>query len=388
MSTTMTPMHPAAGGFTPGLLPPLAPSPAEKTAAGSRRRHAALAVLSAFTALLLFLGLAFHGYVAWVIAHPYVPALTTNPFDAKGLAYGDVAFPSKSGQTTVHGWYIPAGGSFSAPKGKGADGTKLAAAAAGKPSGTKAGVSTAASAAAATAAVSSDRTVVFSHGYGANREETWVPMYDLAELLHGLHYNVFMFDYGYASSGKRTPATGGQEESQQLLAAVQYARSQGAGEVVVWGFSMGAGTALQAALQTDDSDRIDAMLLDSLFLPSSDSMYNNMHQYMKDLPRNPSIPLIKWMLPFFTGVHMDKLPVKQVMQTTYSMPLFIMHGTNDAIASVSTAEQIASMQKNSLSRSWVVSGGIHELLFKTHPKEYIQRAALFLSQVDAAYKTA
>ncbi|QHW31531.1 alpha/beta hydrolase [Paenibacillus rhizovicinus] len=387
MSTTITPMHPA-GSFAPGLLPPFtpAPSPAQKAAPSHRRRHAALAVMSAFVALLLFLALAFHGYAAWVIAHPYVPALTTNPFDAKGLAYSDVAFPSKSGRTTVHGWYIPSN--------SGAGAVTIAAAAAtvgNAPSangGTPSDTGTSSTAKAAAAPAHSDRTVVFSHGYGANREESWVPMYDLAELLHGLHYNVFMFDYGYASSGKRTPATGGKEESQQLLAAVQYARSQGAGEVVVWGFSMGAGTALQAALQTDASDRIDAMLLDSLFLPSSDSMYNNLRQYMKDIPRYPSVPLIKWMLPFFTGVQLDRLPVKQVMQTAYPMPVFIMHGTGDAIASVSTAEQIAADQHDSLSRSWVVQGGQHELLFRAHPKEYIQRAALFLSQVDAAYKSA
>ncbi|NBD27582.1 alpha/beta hydrolase [Paenibacillus glycinis] len=375
MSTTITPMHPAAGSFPPGLLPPLAPSPAEKPAVSGnhRRRHAAVAVLSAFTAMVLFLVLAFHGYVAWVIAHPYVPALTTNPLAAKGLAYSDVAFPSKSGRTTVHGWYIPAPAS---------GGTAAAKAAAIATASMQDG-----HAAKPAVPANSDRTVVFSHGYGANREESWVPMYDLAELLHGLHYNVFMFDYGYASSGKRTPATGGQEESQQLLAAVQYARAQGAGEVVVWGFSMGAGTALQAALQTDASDRIDAMLLDSLFLPSSDSLYSNVKQYLKDLPRYPSIPLIKWMLPFFTGVHMDTLPVNQVMRTQYDIPLFIMHGTNDAIASVTTAERIAADQHNALSRTWVVQGGTHELLFKTRPKEYIQRAALFLSQVDAAYKT-
>ncbi|MBO7746695.1 alpha/beta fold hydrolase [Paenibacillus sp. MWE-103] len=371
MSTTITPLHPV-GPFPPGLLPPLAPAPAEQAGPGARRRHAALAVLSAFAAMLLLLALAFHGYVAWVIAHPYVPALTSNPLAAKGLAYDDVAFPSKSGRTTVHGWYIPA-----AVSGGGASATLAAAGAEGGPAPAK-----------AAAVPASDRTVVFSHGYGANREETWVPMYDLAELLHGLHYNVFMFDYGYASSGVRTPATGGREESQQLLAAVQYARSQGAGEVVVWGFSMGAGTALQAALQTDASDRIDAMLLDSLFLPTGDSLYSNVQQYLKDLPRYPSVPLIKWMLPFFTGVHLDSLPVRQVLQTPYPMPVFIMHGTDDAIASVSTAKRIAADQQNALSRSWVVQGGKHELLFKTRPKEYIQRAALFLSQVDASYKTA
>ncbi|MBW7461025.1 alpha/beta hydrolase, partial [Paenibacillus sepulcri] len=181
-------------------------------------------------------------------------------------------------------------------------------------------------------------------------------------------------------------ATGGVEEAQQLLAAVQYARSQGAEQVVVWGFSMGAGTALQAALQTDASDDIDALILDSLFLPSPESLFNNVRQYL-DLPRFPSLPLVQLMLPFWTGTSFNQIPAQQVMQTSYTIPTFIMHGTDDVKAPIATAEHIASSQLNPLSREWVVQGGKHELLFQTRPKEYIQRAALFLSQVDADWKS-
>ncbi|QYR24352.1 alpha/beta hydrolase [Paenibacillus sp. sptzw28] len=382
-------MLPGGGNFAPGLLPSPepAPQPAGKAYSSSRRKHAALAVVSAFLALVMIAVLAFHGYVAWIIAHPYVAPITSNPKLAKGLDYKDVSFPSKSGRTIVHGWYIGATtGAASVPitnanvsAGKQSGALTAAAEASGK------GASGASVTAAAPAP--STRTVVFSHGYGANREETWVPMYDLAALLHRLHYNVLMFDYGYASEVNRSPATGGVEESQQLLAAVNYARSQGADQVIVWGFSMGGGTALQAALQTDSSDRIDAMILDSLFLPSMDAMYNNVRQHL-DLPRFPSMPLIEWMLPFWTGIHFNQIPAQQVLHTTYSIPLFIMHGTDDSKAPIMTAEHIAEGQYNPLSREWIVQGGKHELLFQTRPKEYIQRAALFLSQVNAAWKPA
>ncbi|MFC5649824.1 alpha/beta hydrolase [Paenibacillus solisilvae] len=369
MSTMMTPIP--AGGFTPGLLPSPNPSPlsTERMILLARRKHIAIAILSAFTAMILVAVLAFHGYAAWVIAHPYVAPLTSNPKLAKNLDYTDVTFPSKSGRTNVHGWYIPS----IAGNGDGSDHAALASAK-GQAGGT-----------AALTAASSSRTIVFSHGYGANREETWVPMYDLANLLHRLHYNVFMFDYGYASSDDRSPATGGIEESQQLLAAVQYARQQGADQVVVWGFSMGAGTALQAALQTDSTDKIDALLLDSLFLTSSESLYGNVSQYL-DIPRYPSIPLIEWMLQFFTGTNFSKIPTKQVLSTAYDIPMYIMHGTDDVKAPLETAEHIAAGQSNPLSREWIVKGGKHEMLFQTRSKEYITRAALFLSQVDANFK--
>ncbi|MBB3112612.1 pimeloyl-ACP methyl ester carboxylesterase [Paenibacillus phyllosphaerae] len=366
--SSIAPLLPAGGSMTPEFLPAPSPRPAEQQHARSRRRHAAIAICSALVAMLMFAVLIFYGYVSWVIAHPYVAPLTSNPMEAKGLAYQDVSFPSASGRTTVHGWYIPAVADSSAD-----DGVKLAGGS---------GSSSPVLLTSQTEADAISRTVIFSHGYGANREETWVPMYELANLLHRLDYNVLLFDYGYASSVDRSPATGGIEESQQLLAAIDYARAQGTDELIVWGFSMGGGTALQAALQTN---QIDAMILDSLFVPTSEALYNNVRQFL-DLPRFPTLPLMQWMLPLFTGVNFNHIPAEQMLDTAYSIPIFIMHGTDDVKAPVATAELIAATQNNALSRSWIVEGGKHELLFQTRPKEYISRAALFLSQVDAAYE--
>ncbi|GFN31134.1 alpha/beta hydrolase [Paenibacillus xylaniclasticus] len=339
---------------------PAAPAirPDSRLAAGSRRRtgrHALFATVSATAALCILAVIAFHGYIAWMLAHPYVAPLYSNPNEAVGLPYEDVSFPSKSGRTTVGGWFIPAGSDSSMNTPDGAFQT----------------------AALSVPPAESKRTVIFSHGYGANREETWVPMYDLAQLLHQLDYNVLMFDYGYASTDYKAPATGGHEESQQLLAAVEYAKSRGASEIVVWGFSMGAGTALQTGLVTDD---IDAMILDSLFLPSPDTLFHNVTQILP-LPKYPSLPLIELMLPAFTGTSFSGIPADEVMTTDYPIPLFIMHGTEDAKAPYEIAESIAANQTNPLSREWIVSGGKHELLFQVHAKEYIQRAALFLGQV-------
>jgi len=310
----------------------------------SRRKHMAAASMASLLAMCLIAVLIFHGYVAWMLAYPYVAPLESNPAQQLGLPYEDVVFPSKSGETTVSGWFIPA----DAPQGSAEDAVAT-------------------------------RTVVFSHGYGANREESWVPMYDLAELMHDLDYNVLMFDYGYASTAYKAPATGGREESQQLLAAVDYAQSRGAEDIIVWGFSMGAGTALQSALVTD---KIDAMILDSLFVPSPEALFDNLNQFVP-LPRFPSLPLIRSMIPLWTGSSFGSIPVSEVASHAYNIPIFIIHGTNDSKAPYAVAESIAANQRNSLSRSWIVQNGQHEMLFRMGSMEYIQRTALFLSQVNA-----
>ncbi|MUT65576.1 alpha/beta hydrolase [Paenibacillus sp. NEAU-GSW1] len=360
MSTTIMTPIPLESGF-PQVLPSFQqtggilnrPRPQART----RRNHMLVAWTAAFAAMCLLAVVVFHGYVAWMLAHPYVAPLFSNPKAAVGLDYEDIVFPSKSGRTTVSGWYVPAG-SAELSNGSGAE-----------------------TAALTYGAAESKRTVVLSHGYGANREETWVPMYDLTKLLNSLHYNVVLFDYGYASSDYKVPATGGLEESQQLLAAVDYAKAQGAEEVIVWGFSMGAGTALQAALQTDD---IDGMILDSLFLASSDTLYSNVTQIV-DLPRFPSMTLIESLMPVFSGASLNQIPLDTIMNDSFDIPLYIIHGTNDAKAPYQTAELIAAAQNNPLSRSWIVPQGQHEMLFREDPNEYIQRAVLFLSQLDQKF---
>lgn len=336
MTTTITleaiSPHPAMQALLPGVYIPK-PKPPQQ------RKHLLIALIASLIAMIMIAVIIFHGYVAWLLAYPYVAPLSSNPEEAIGAAYEDVVFASRSGETTVSGWYVPVDPEY---------------------------------------ASDTLRTVVFSHGYGANREEDWVPMYELTKLLHGLNYNVLLFDYGYASEQYKAPATGGREESQQLLAAIDYASSRGAEDIVVWGFSMGAGTALQAALQTDE---IDAMILDSLFVPSSEALFDNLNQFVP-LPKFPSLPLIETMIPLWTGSSFGSIPAEEVIANSYEMPIYIIHGTKDVKAPYGVAEMIADNQHNALSRSWIVENGQHELLFRNHPREYIQRTALFLSQVD------
>ncbi|QJD84801.1 alpha/beta fold hydrolase [Cohnella herbarum] len=285
--------------------------------------------------LIVILFASFHAYLAWILSHPPVATLGLNPMIAKNLAYSEVSFASADERTLVDGWWIPAD--------------------------------------------ESRRTVVLSHGYGANREESWVPMYDLADLLHGLKYNVLMFDYGFASKTHATPATGGKIESQQLLGALQFARTQGSDELIVWGFSMGAGTALQAALQSAD---VDGMILDSTFLPDENTLYHNIRNIV-DVPRYPTISLIRQFFPLMSGTRLEEIPSAEVQSTAYDFPILLIHGTADDKSPIYLSENVAKSQTNALSQLWIVPDAIHEMIYRTHTEEYIRRATSFLDNVHS-----
>lgn len=287
----------------------------------------------AFAAVLIVFGL--YGYMSWVFTHPPVAALNTNPMSAKGLPFDDISFPAADGGRATDGWWIPA-------------------------------------------SAASARTVVLSHGFGANREEYWVPMYDIADMLHKQNYNVLMFDYGYANPNARSAATFGIGESKQLIGALEYARAQGSNELIVWGFSMGAGTALQAALHTS---LIDGMILDSTFVTNGDTIAYNLKRYGA-LPSRLTMDLLSLFTPLWAGIRLDQIPSDEIQSTAYSFPLLLIHGTRDDKAPYEISERIAKAQTNADSSLWLVKDAIHEMVFRTHPEEYVARTTAFLQTVD------
>ncbi len=302
-----------------------------------RVKHVIVALLLSVVFFFLFCFIALHAYIAWVLSYPTVASVYSNPMQAKNMAYEDVTFPARDGSRMMQGWYIPA-------------------------------------------EKNSTKTIIFSHGYGANREETWIPMYDLAHYAHRLNFNVIMFDYGFASKTNPEVATGGKKESQQLLGAIDLAKQRGAQELVVWGFSMGAGTALQTGLLTD---QVDAMILDSTFLLEPDTLYYNIRQQMA-LPQHPSIEILETLLPVVNGTSLNQIPYQTVKKKDYPFPIFFIHGTQDNKAPYQIAEQLAANQTNPNSEVWIIPGAHHELEFREHPREYLRYVSNFLSNLDLA----
>jgi len=316
---------------------PVPAAPGRRNPALRRAAYPAfLALTLATIALTVIAG--FHAMVAWLLAHPPIVSLKSNPLAAKQLPYRDVTFPSSDGRSLVNGWWIPA---------------------------PHAGAS---------------QTVVLSHGYGTNREELWVPMYEAAGWLHELGYNVLMFDYGFADPSRRRPATGGVRESRELLGAIRFARESGTEKTIVWGFSMGAGTALQAALLSDPRD-IGGMILDSTFVPTAEAIRDNLARHAAVL--RTSAELVRLFLPMWSGVRLEDIPAEAIRTTAYPFPILLIHGTGDAKASPELAERVATAQRHPDSALWIVEGADHEMIFRTHTAEYKRRVADFLQRVAA-----
>lgn len=300
-----------------------------------RRRLRIILVLLLIPILLtMAVATGFYAYLLYHIQKPPVPALTSNPLRAIGLPYNDITFASSDSRTELSGWYIPG---------------------------------------------ATRNTVILSHGYGGNREEIWVPMYEIAKELHKNQFNVLMFDYSsvYADSY----VTGGIQESRELIGAIEYTKALGDQQVFIWGFSMGAGTALQAALK--DSDHINGMILDSTFILDSETMYHNLKQRVKRLPRLPSIFMLNLLSPLYSGYTLKQVPTGLVRTNTYEMPMLMVHGEMDKVAPVTTITHFYEKYKdNPNTELWLVPDGQHEFIYKFHKEEYMQRTLSFLAHIS------
>jgi pimeloyl-ACP methyl ester carboxylesterase len=291
----------------------------------------ALTVVSAFIVSIV----GFYGCIAWMLGRPNHDTLKSNPQLAVGLPYDNVSFPSITGASQLSGWYIPS-------------------------------------------AEISAKTIVFSHSYAGNREEPWMPIYQIAAELHNKHFNVLMFDYAYVIKSNHIAFTGGIRESKELLGAVQFVKQRGAKEIVVWGFSMGAGTTLQAALQTKD---ISAMVLDSTFVATPDTMFQNIKSKL-DLPEFPSKMLIHYLFPLINGMGFNQVPYQKVLNTVYSVPIFFIHGKEDERSPYAIIQHLADKQStNALSSIWLKPNAKHELVYDTDPKTYFKKTMEFIDKV-------
>jgi alpha-beta hydrolase superfamily lysophospholipase len=198
-------------------------------------------------------------------------------------------------------------------------------------------------------------------------------------VLHKKKFNVLMFDYGYVKKTNQRPFTGGVIESQELLGAVNYVKQRGAAQAIVWGFSMGAGTTLQAGLQTRD---ISAMILDSTFLATPETMFHNVKQII-NLPESASKIMLRWLFPYVNGAGFDQIPYQKVLSTAYTIPIFFIHGQEDERSPYQIIEHLANNQAaNAESSLWLKPKAKHELIYDTDPKTYFQKTMAFIDKVS------
>lgn len=251
-----------------------------------------------------------------------------------GLAFEDVAFPSRDG-ITLRGWWIAGSGL---------------------------------------------ETVIMAHGKGSVRDDSGLMYLDLAAGLNGSGYNVLMFDlrgHGESDFGRFTL---GVIEPLDVLGAVDYARFRGAPDsrIALLGFSTGAVSALEAAVREPD---IGAVIADGAW-PNLRELLDREMANESPLPAmyNPGIYFVARVV--FGMDISEQVAIDDVSEIAGSgRHIFVIHGTEDRYTSVEQAARFAAVLRDSPNAEfWQIDGVEHVSGYATHPDEYVARVLAFLSR--------
>jgi len=301
-----------------------------------RKRHLTLRqLLSSILFIVAFVAVASFGLsyvVGWSLTHPARQPVVATP-NAFSLPYSDISFASRQGGLKLQGWLIPAG--------------------------------------------LTKRIVIEAHGYKGNRAND-APALPTAKALHDAGIAVLMFDFRDSgnSAGKRV--TVGLYELQDLLGAVDYAKSLGYQHIGVIGFSMGAATAIEAATK---DNAIQATVADSPFANLNTYLSTNMSVWTH-LPNWPFTPEILWEMRVISGLNARQVDPLHDLETWQPKPLLLIAGTADHTIPDSNSILLYDnmVKTGSTDALWIVPGAKHVGAWKVAPKAYEDRVIRFFAQ--------
>lgn len=175
----------------------------------------------------------------------------------------------------------------------------------------------------------------------------------------------------------------GATEQEDIEAALEYARDQGASEVVFSGFSTGASHILAFSYR-NNLDVVEAIILDSPNLDFGDTVsYNAGQREMPILPMNvpPTLtPVSKFFTSLRIGVNWQSINYIDRAERSLRVPVLIHHGTADLSVPVSQSIEYAELNPDLVTLVQVQDAG-HVDSYEANPEDYVNRVLAFLSEV-------
>jgi pimeloyl-ACP methyl ester carboxylesterase len=246
-----------------------------------------------------------------------------------GLAYANVSFVTADG-LRLAGWWMPAPGGAAAP------------------------------------------VVVFLHGYGASK----VQSLNVAPFLHRAGYAVLAFDFRAHGDSQGAYTTVGIDEVSDVKAALTWLGTRpdaDASRVALFGWSMGAATAINAAAH---GLHVKALVLDSPFA-SLDAVAANLLTRTTGLPAFPlvtvSFAFAQWMTHRAIS---DDDPASAAADV--ASPLLVIEGRSDEL--VGRGGEAVDHAAGPNATLWIVPGAGHLTALQEEPAEYQARVLAFLGE--------
>jgi dipeptidyl aminopeptidase/acylaminoacyl peptidase len=180
-----------------------------------------------------------------------------------------------------------------------------------------------------------------------------------------------MFDFRNSGESDGELTSVGQYEVQDLLGAVDYIKAQPgiSQQIVLFGFSMGASTAIMAGAR---EPAVTAVIADAPFADLKTYLNANLSVWT-ELPSFPFNQAFFMVIPTLTGLQMESVsPIKEV-NSLNGRPLLLIHGEGDVDIPVQNSESLLAVYPQ---------GQLVRVPGAAHVKSYATDSGLYLRSVD------
>lgn len=214
-------------------------------------------------------------------------------------------------------------------------------------------------------------TVIFLHGYTASKSQSL----SVAPFLVRNGFHVLAFDFrAHGESGGAFTSVG-LLEAEDVLAAVAFAKEKSDAPIALFGWSMGAAAALNAAPHAPD---VRAVVADSAFARLTNAISNELPS-ATGLPRFPFVPLILLFASAMTRHSPgENEPAREAGRL--ERPLLVIQGERDALAHPDADGGELARAAGSWADLWLVPEAGHVDARRVDPREYERRVVAFLEE--------
>jgi uncharacterized protein len=199
----------------------------------------------------------------------------------------------------------------------------------------------------------------------------------VAPWLHEAGFNVLLFNWRAHGQSDGNVVTLGFNERYDLIAAVQFAKAQGAERIGVLGFSMGGTVAIDTAAVYED---INAIVADSPFVTIVSAVAGGLIE--RGLHEGLSYLLARLLLITAcvrTQLNLFEIDVVHWISRVAPRPLLLMFGEQDVIAPKGETD-LAFAKAHEPREIWRVPEAAHRNLYTHRPEEYRHRIIEFFTQ--------
>ena len=232
----------------------------------------------------------------------------------------------------------------------------------------------------AAAAERGDAIAIVIHGHGGQRAQALRMLPTLMESGVASLFVTFRNAYG-APRTLQGYLTLGDQEAEDVLQALTWAKERGYKRAILYGFSMGGNIALCAVQRQDRWPiPVTGVILDCPALEWRDVMYSQGERYgLPKILAGPVARLTEKIVTRRSGQNFDTVD-QLAAAPKFTLPMLLFHGTRDRTIPVRQSDKLAQLRPD-LVEYHRVEGAKHIRCWNIAPKKYDQALLEFIQKV-------